>query len=659
MAATVDIVLKGIDNASGVIKSVGGALGGLADIAGGAFNAAMGVATAGVGALAAGMAYGIQQAMDTEKVLAQTEAVIKSTGGAAGMTAEAISDLASALSTSSTFADDAIQSAENLLLTFTNIGAETFPMATQAMVDMAAAMGTDVSSGAIQLGKALNDPIEGISALTRVGVTFTDEQKALIKSLVETGDVAGAQAVILAELNKEFGGSALAQAQTFGGQLDQMKNQFDGIAETVGAALLPVLADLMDRYLSPMITTAYELSRAFAGFIEDVSGGDLEQAIGGLAEWDSIRAVINLLGLGGEAWYQMANSAQIAMDSIGVSLQTVSQNIGLLLSGDMSLNAFAVSLLKIADEYIPGLREQLQPLILAVVGLGEAFAASLPIIQEQAAALFAFLVGQFQMMAPVLIDNLTVMFNTLSELWAKYGDDISRIVMIAFAFVSVTIGGALMLISGLITSFLQVLNGDWTGAWQTITDTTAAFMNMVLSLVGTNLEAFSAMWASNWTMFVQIVIAALGAIGQPLVDAFVSFSTWLSSIVAAVLAIGPQMVSAGEALVNGMISGINNAAASLAAAAVNAANGAVNAAKGALGIKSPSTVFAEIGQNMMAGMSRGIDGAASMPAQSTARAAQSTVSTVNNYSLNMANYGEAPNIPDLFSQQARANVGAW
>src|SRR6185503_5795133 len=103
-----------------------------------------------------------------------------------------------------------IQGGENLLLTFTNIGEDVFPSAVKAMNDMAVAMAegdvsaVDLKGSAIQLGKALNDPVKGITALTRVGVTFSDQQKKQIKDFVEQGRVADAQRVILAELEKEF-----------------------------------------------------------------------------------------------------------------------------------------------------------------------------------------------------------------------------------------------------------------------------------------------------------------------------------------------------------------------------------------------------------------------------------------------------------------------
>jgi len=229
------IEVKGKDNASGTLKGVNDA-----------FEKLTGVSLGGAGALAAlgaGLKYSIDQAAEAEQIMAQTAAAIKSTGGAAGLSAHEISNMAQALSDNSTFADDAIQRGQNLLLTFTGIGKDVFPEATQAMLDMATAMGTDASSGAIQLGKALNDPTQGITALTRVGVVFTDKQKKLIKSLQDAGDMAGAQKVILAELNKEFGGSAAAQVGTYAGKMKQLQNNIDNLAEEVGGALIPVLSD--------------------------------------------------------------------------------------------------------------------------------------------------------------------------------------------------------------------------------------------------------------------------------------------------------------------------------------------------------------------------------------------------------------------------------
>lgn len=199
---------------------------------------------AGIGAIVS-VGYAVGNIIDgmnaMEDQVAQTNAVIKSTGGISGMTADELIGLADAFEDTTKFAAEQTLEAENLLLTFTNIGEEVFPQATETLLDMATAMGTDAKSGAIQLGKALNDPSEGISALTRVGVTFTEEQKNLIKSLQDSGDMAGAQTVILQELQKEFGGSAKAAGQTLSGQLAILNNAFGEASEELLTGLMPTL----------------------------------------------------------------------------------------------------------------------------------------------------------------------------------------------------------------------------------------------------------------------------------------------------------------------------------------------------------------------------------------------------------------------------------
>lgn len=230
---------------------------------------ALGGAVAGIGALSAAIVGGIGDAREAAKVFAQTEAVLKSTGGASGKTAEQISDLAASLSAASgasLFGDDLIQQSSNLLLTFTNLKGPIVDAATAISVDMAQALGGAPADAAVQLGKALNDPIAGISALSRVGVTFSEDQKKVIAGMVETGNVAGAQQVILAELNKEFGGSAAAAAAADGG-FAQFQDRLGEMAETVGAMVLPALNNLLGWFNSPDVMGAIE------GFVTNLTTG--------------------------------------------------------------------------------------------------------------------------------------------------------------------------------------------------------------------------------------------------------------------------------------------------------------------------------------------------------------------------------------------------
>ena len=217
-------------------------------------------AALGGAAIATGFLKGaIAEARESQKVGALTASVIKATGGAAGVTAKQVGDLAGALSAKTGIDDEVIQSGQNMLLTFKNIrneagkGNDIFNQTSKTLVDMAAAMGTEPKQAAIQLGKALNDPIKGVSALSRVGVTFTEGQKKQIKALVESGKTMAAQKIVLRELNSEFGGAAAAQA-TAG---DKMRVAFGNLQEQVGTALLPTvdrLANIITNTVIPAVS---------------------------------------------------------------------------------------------------------------------------------------------------------------------------------------------------------------------------------------------------------------------------------------------------------------------------------------------------------------------------------------------------------------------
>lgn len=211
--------------------------------------AALGLAAVGAGFAAWGFE-SVKSLARIERINAQTAQAIESTGGAAGVSAKHVEDLAGKLENLTAAEAETTQEGANLLLTFTNIkneagkGNKIFDQTTAIMVDMSRALGQDTKSSAIQLGKALNDPIKGVTALQRVGVSFTAQQKDTIKSLVESGDTMGAQKLILRELTKEFGGSGKAFAKTTEGQIELAKHAFGTLGESIFASVLPPLGKL-------------------------------------------------------------------------------------------------------------------------------------------------------------------------------------------------------------------------------------------------------------------------------------------------------------------------------------------------------------------------------------------------------------------------------
>lgn len=176
----------------------------------------------------------IGEVSEAQAVFAQLQAGVKSTGGAAGLSAQQLAQMASEVQKVTTYSDEAIGRAESLLLTFQNIKGDTFRDATVAVVDLATRMDGDLKGAAIQVGKALDGSKAGITALTRSGVSFSEEQKKVIARLFATGQAAEAQKIILQELSAEFGGSASAARDTLGGALSALKNKWDDLFESIG-----------------------------------------------------------------------------------------------------------------------------------------------------------------------------------------------------------------------------------------------------------------------------------------------------------------------------------------------------------------------------------------------------------------------------------------
>jgi hypothetical protein len=289
-----DILLRAVDQASPALNKVAGGverlessagrgskvLGGLKSALGTGLKIAGGAAAIGLGAVGFALRDSLSLAREQINVEKQLEAVLKSTGGAAGLTADEIKKMASELQGVTNFGDEATLAGQNMLLTFTNIGKDVFPQATETMLNMSQAMGQDIKSSAIQLGKALNDPIAGIGALSRVGIQFTDQQKDMIAAMMEAGDVAGAQAIILGELETQFGGSARAMAEP----AIQLQNVWGDMKEEIGKAVIPLLANLAQRLL-PHVQKATEwLAGAVGEFTKrlDEGQGPLDALMGAL-----------------------------------------------------------------------------------------------------------------------------------------------------------------------------------------------------------------------------------------------------------------------------------------------------------------------------------------------------------------------------------------
>ena len=242
----------------------------------------------------------IEGAREAAKVTALTEQVIKSMGGASGLTAKQVADMSAKLSGVTGIDDEVIQGGANLLLTFGNFSSKggVFDRTLALANDMSVALGQDMKSSSIQLGKALNDPIKGVTALTRVGVSFTEQQKDQIRTLVESGDILGAQNVILAEVGRQFGGAAAAATTP----TEKLKVTLGNLQEEVGARVIPMIDKFATFFVKDLIPA--------------VSGGiDWVQKFGDKFPWLKDLVIPALVAMGAAAILHFGAMAAAAVSS--------------------------------------------------------------------------------------------------------------------------------------------------------------------------------------------------------------------------------------------------------------------------------------------------------------------------------------------------------
>ncbi|WP_139104618.1 hypothetical protein [Gordonia sp. UCD-TK1] len=245
-----------------------------------------------------------------ERINQQTATVVQSTGGAARVSAQHVIDLAGAMENLTATEAETVQEGANFLLTFKNIrneagrGNDIFDQTTKAMVDLSRATGTDMRSASLQLGKALNDPVKGLSALSRVGITFDKSQQDMIKGMVAAGDTMGAQKIILRELNSQFGGSAENFAQTTQGRVELAKHAIGTFGETITQSVLPIIGrfatvaanalnglatnwpTILQRvkgFFAPIVPVFNEISGGFRAFVAAFRDGGDDVTSSGLA----------------------------------------------------------------------------------------------------------------------------------------------------------------------------------------------------------------------------------------------------------------------------------------------------------------------------------------------------------------------------------------
>lgn len=205
--------------------------------------------------------------------------VLRATGGAAGFTAEQLFKQAAALQDLTKIGDEVIIQGQGILATFKNVSGVNFQRTIKSALDLSRVLKTNLNSQVLQLGKALNDPITGLTALNRAGITFTEDQKELIRGFVELNQLAEAQNVILNEVEAQVGGVAEAYGALAISAGDDLANNIGDLKEAFG--------ELITEQLEPIIRTITEVIK----FLKNLSP-EVKALILGVGQFIAIGATL-------------------------------------------------------------------------------------------------------------------------------------------------------------------------------------------------------------------------------------------------------------------------------------------------------------------------------------------------------------------------------
>ena len=624
-----EIIISATDKASEVFKDIGKEASDTGGILNGVLKVGAVAAGAGIVALGGFLATSVGEAIKAQDTPAQLAAVLQATGGAAGVTAQEANDLADELSGLTRFSKDTVLAAESVLLRFKNIGEDVFPQVIGTAADLAQTLGIDMTSAATMLGKALEDPGVGLMRLKAAGVSFTAEQDKMLKSMVESGNAAGAQKFILDALQKSIGGTASAAGDTLAGQMDKLRNRFTEIQVQVGTLFLPILQKLADGLLNalnnPAVQQGLDALKIALGLITDgniTSGLVWIARAFGLIDDETVKNAgdfVNLQNI-------LVSQLQPILTQLITFLQANAQPILI------ALGAVLVGVI------IPAL---------ASMAIGAIIAAA-PIIAL--AALVALMAtawnqnwGGIQQKTQAVISFLQTLINgALQQIqgwWTLHGDNVKTIVTGFMTFIQNLVNTVL----NIVKQFWQAHGAQVQAIAQGLWDALTSIFNIAAAVVTGIVDTLAAAMKGDWDGVKVALITMAGAIWVEVEKLFNLGSqavvNILNNLVQTVKGLATNFfnaaISLGNAIIKGIQQGVEDLLEQITQRLARIAQQMLAAAKAAIGIQSPSKAFMEVGQMMMQGWQIGIEQNAHLPIAATAGVASATHNvahtTINNF----------------------------
>jgi phage-related protein len=464
----------------------------------------IGIATAGFYVLGGAIKESVEAANESARIGRITEAVIAATGGAANLSAKQIDDLAVSLSNKTGIDDEAIKSSSNVLLTFKNIkdqmgeGNDIFARTQKAVLDVSTVLGKDFAGSSVMLGKALNDPIKGMTALGKSGIQFTAEQKETIKGLVEAGDLLSAQKLILGEVEGQMGGAAAAAANP----MERLKTVVDNLKESFGAGLLPIVtvfADVFSKLAETLGPVLQEVGTALGGALAPLmeAVGPILVTLGG-----SFAGLLEGITPGLEA---LAGAFAETFATLGPVITETFTTIGAVI-GD------------------------LLPIFTPIIGILGNFAEAILPVLAQALYVIGDVIGN--VLGPVL----AVLGPLIAQLVSQLGDVLLDVVLALappFLTIAEVLGGALATALTVVAPFLQTLVS-------TFAEMITGFLPVLVPLLQSMAEAFGTLLTALLPLLPTIVelvtniganfLEAIMAILPVIIELVTAFATGLAPV---------------------------------------------------------------------------------------------------------------------------------
>ena len=482
---------------------------------------------------------------------------------------DALIDLSKELQNTTIYSDEMVLSAESMMLRFENINANIFPDAIRLSADLASSLGIELPAAARLVGMALDDPEKGIGRLNTAYRIFDDAQMSVIKNMAASGDLAGAQALIMQGLTEKFGGAAVAIGETFAGKLAIAKNALDDFKEAIGAPFMEMLKLVFDKFTDFMHSdTIQNIIKFFEDWAMLIKAtGDPLASLGTAMKnfedlvpiFGDISQVIFLFTTASQNGAGAFNAFGLAVDTflyahpdspLAPWLKGIEDFITKAQSGDWQ-GAIGDVFAKIWDAIAtPGAKDSLQNKLIAMFN-GIDWSGITTGTQN-------------------LLDKLTIAIQNSPEALAKLatvlGNVFSTAINLVFGIIDLGV-----LFAG------AVARADWSPLGKAILDS-----------IGTSI----------WNSAEKSGFA--DTIGKFFFDAItLAFSP---------LKIAAHMLVIGTNIAAGLILGFANMYGTILTYIGGVVTGIIDEFKALLGIASPSTIFMDIGRNILLGLMLGIGG---------------------------------------------------